>query len=89
MSQAIYPVSNWDTVTPSDTAKLTYKGVNARCRAIIVGGAGNIAIVNDDDAKSTTVITGLVAGGQYAISTDQILSTGTDATNIVAGFDKQ
>lgn len=86
MSYAIYPITNWDTVTPSDTVKLDFKGaIPKRCRAIIVGGAGNVAVVNEDG--SSTILTGLLAGGQYAVSTDQILATGTTATDIAAGFD--
>jgi len=87
MSYAIYPVTNWDTVTPSDTAKLSFKTtLNQRCRAIIVGVGGDVAIKNED-GTSTTIV-GLVTGGQYAISTDQILATGTTALNITAGFDQ-
>lgn len=86
MSYAMYPITNWDTVTPSDTAKLSFKGKPERCRALIIGNSGNIAVRNEDG--TSTVITGVLGGGQYAISTDQVLATGTTATNITAGFDQ-
>lgn len=82
-SYAINPVVNWDTVTPSDTAKLDFKGTAARCIRLIVGVTGNVAVVNEDG--SSTILP-LVAGVEYYISTDKILSTGTTATGIVAGF---
>ena len=78
---AIYPVSNWASVTPSDTARLS----GGRCRAILIGVGGNVAVRNEDG--TTTTLVGLVAGGLYPVSTDQILSTGTTATSIVAGYD--
>jgi hypothetical protein len=86
MSQAIYPISNWKTVTPSDTDKFAFANMVKRCRAIIVGGSGDVVVRNED---GTTTAIPVVAGGQYAVSTDQILATGTSATPIVAGFDSQ
>jgi len=87
MSYAIYPGVNFKAVTPSDTEKLKpFTGSEIkRCQFIIVGVAGNVAIANEDG--TTVTLVGLQAGGQYAVSTDQILSTGTTATNIVAAFD--
>lgn len=87
MSYAIYPGVNFKTVTPSDTAKFTpfANGEIKRCKYLMIGGAGNVAIANEDG--TTQVLTGLLAGGQYAISTDQVLATGTTATNIVAAFE--
>ena len=82
---AIYPVANWKAITPHDTNNLEFNSKKVRCRAILVGGAGNIAVRNEDG--TTTVLVGLVAGGLYPISTDRILATGTTATDIVAGFD--
>jgi len=87
MSYAIYPGVNFKAITPSDTDKFTpfANGEIRRCQFIIIGVAGNVAVANEDG--TTTTITGLQAGGQYAISTDQILSTGTTATGIIAAFD--
>lgn len=86
MSYAVYPGVNFKTVTPSDTDKFApfANGEIKRCAFLIIGGAGNVAIRNEDG--TTQVIPGLLAGGQYAISTDQVLATGTTATNIVAAF---
>lgn len=84
MSYAIYPIPNWEAVTPSDTLKLSFQGKSARSHAIVVGVDGNVAVRNQDG--SSAVIKGLVAGGQYSIQTDQILATGTSASDITAGF---
>lgn len=83
--QAIYPIPNWKLITPSDTEKLKpfAGGEIKRCNAILIGATGDVAIRNEDD--TTVILTGLVAGGQYAVSTDQILATGTTAT-VFAGF---
>ena len=82
---AIYPVANWKVITPSDTANLEFNSKKVRCRAILIGVGGNLAIRNEDG--TTVTLVGLVAGGLYPISTDRILATGTTATDIVAGFD--
>lgn len=80
----IDPSYKFAAVTPSDTALLTYGGDPSITKGIYVGGAGNIACKNDLGA--TVVFTGLVVGALYPISTEQILSTSTTATNIVALF---
>lgn len=66
--------------TPSDTADLT-RGV---CRAVWVGGAGNLAVV-DVEGTSTTFV-GVAAGTMLPIMAVRIKSTGTTATNIVAVY---
>lgn len=89
MSYAIYSGVNFKSVTPSDTELLKpfANTETRRCQYVIIGSGGNLAIRNEDG--TTQVITGLIAGGQYAISTDQILATGTTATNIIAAFDSE
>ena len=65
-------------VTTSDTALIT-------CRAIYVGGAGNVAI-SPDATTAATVITAPPVGTVLPINLDQgrILATGTTATLLVA-----
>ncbi len=64
------------SVTPSDSADLTY-----RTRAIYVGGDGSV--VASIGGTNVTFV-GVVAGTVLPIQADRILSTGTTATNIVA-----
>jgi hypothetical protein len=70
--------SSFQVVTPSDTARIT-------CRAIYVGGAGNIA-VSPDGTTAATVITAPPVGSILPIALDQgrIMSTNTTATLMVS-----
>lgn len=65
-------------VTPSDTTQIN-------CRAIYIGGAGNIAISTSPSATAVT-FTAPPVGTILPISLDQgrIMSTNTSATLIVA-----
>lgn len=63
-------------LTPSDSVKL-----NTPINAIYVGGAGNIAYVSPDGRSS--LLTGVLAGQEYALEATQILATGTTATLLV------
>lgn len=65
-------------VTPNDSTDLTY----STCRAIYVGGAGNIALV--DGAGTTVTFTGVTAGSILPVQTARINATGTTATSLVA-----
>jgi len=65
-------------VTPSDSTDLTY----STCRAIYIGGAGDISIV--DGAGTTVVFTGVTAGSILPVQTARINATATTATSIVA-----
>jgi hypothetical protein len=65
-------------VTPSDSTDLTY----STCRAIYVGGDGNISIV--DGAGTTVVFIGLTANSILPVQTARINATGTTATSIIA-----
>ncbi len=86
----IDPTAQFAAVTTSDTAVLKYHNSPARTKGIYVGGAGNLAVKDLGDftgANRTTVIfIGVLAGVVYPISTDQILATGTTATNLIALF---
>jgi len=67
-----------DAVTPNDSADLTL----GTCRAIYIGGDGNISIV--DGAGTTVVFTGLTAGSILPVQTARINATSTTATLIIA-----
>lgn len=65
-------------VTPSDSTDLTY----STCRAIYVGGDGNISLVDGNGA--TIVFTGVTAGSILPVQTARVNATGTTATSIIA-----
>ena len=65
-------------VTPSDSTDLTY----STCRAIYVGGDGNISLV--DGNAATIVFTGVTAGSILPVQKARINATGTTATSIIA-----
>lgn len=67
----------FSTITPSDTNVLPDS-----IRAIYIGGAGNLSVVNQDGTP--VVFSGLVAGTILAIQTNKVMLTGTTATNLVA-----
>lgn len=65
-------------VTPSDSANLAEVS-----RALWVGGAGNIAILADEDSVAV-LISGVPAGTVLPIRARRVNSTNTTATLIVA-----
>jgi hypothetical protein len=65
-------------VTPSDTVNLP----NGPCRAIYVGGAGNLQIITAGGSTATFV--GLAAGTVLPMGAVRVLSTSTTATNLLA-----
>ena len=91
MSYAIYPATVYTAVTPSDTAFLVHPITSdrARCKGFSFSAAGGVTeadvAVRRSDGTAVTLV-GLAAGVIHPISTDQILSTNTDATNIIAYF---
>lgn len=64
-------------VTPHDT-----NGI-ARCRALYVGGAGNVTVRTNDD-NADVLFTAVPAGSILPVSVKYVRSTGTTATAIVA-----
>jgi hypothetical protein len=52
------------------------------CRAIYVGGTGDVAVTMADG--QTSIIFSAVPVGVFPIQITQLLSTGTTATNIIA-----
>lgn len=71
------PARNWLAVTPSDSTNL-----KAGCRGLWVGGAGNVAVVGDDDVAVT--LTGVAAGTCIPVGPKRVNSTNTTATLIIA-----
>jgi hypothetical protein len=73
------PAESAVSVTPSDSADLA-----TLCRAIYVGGAGNL---NLDMADGTTIVfIGLSSGQILPVRAKRVRSTSTTATNIIALF---
>lgn len=76
------PASAAAAVTPSDTTVLN-------CRALYVGGAGNVAVhmlgvVGTSPRETSVTFSNVPAGTILPISCYRVLSTSTTATNIVA-----
>jgi hypothetical protein len=66
-------------ITPADGADLA----TAPCRALYIGGAGNLSVILAADAVAVTFV-GLGAGTVLPIAAKRVRGTGTTATNIVA-----
>jgi hypothetical protein len=77
MQQTVMTYGSFQPVTPSDSTLIN-------CRAICVGGAGNLTI--SKDATSTGVLFTVIAGQTIPIMLEQgrIMATGTTATLMVA-----
>lgn len=69
------PAVTWDAITPADS------DLGKFYRAIYVGGAGDLALRDENDNDVTFV--GVPAGTMLAVSPRQVRSTNTTATNIV------
>lgn len=65
------------TITPHDTNELT-----AFVRGLYVGGAGDVALVCEDNSTSVTFV-GVPAGAILPVRAKRVLSTGTTATNLI------
>jgi hypothetical protein len=78
MSIESAPATSLLAVTPSDSTVLN-------CRALYVGGAGNIAIMGVRDSAAVT-LSGVLAGTVLPISASKVMSTNTTCTLIVALF---
>lgn len=82
----IAPSSKFINVTASDTAKLEYDSEVKATKGIAIGTAGDLAVKDDEGNSVTIPANALAVGVIHPISTEQILSTGTTATEIVAYF---
>lgn len=71
------PGSAGEPVTASDSTVLE------TTRAIWVGGAGDLAVIFEDDTTAVT-LSGVPAGTLLPFSVKKVMSTNTTATNIVA-----
>ena len=71
-------------VTPHNTNLNILDGAGdaCECRAVMVGGTGNISFLDKDGGES--IITNLIVGEIYEIATRRINSTNTTATSIRA-----
>lgn len=69
----------WFAVTPSDTVDFTLVA-----RAIYVGGAGNVTVVNEDSTTAlfTAPPVGTIIPGRFR----RVNATNTTATLLVAGY---
>lgn len=74
------PVASLRSVTPHATNDLPAPGV---CRALWIGGAGDISIIAEDDTAAV-IIAGVQAGVLLPIRAKAVRVTGTTATSIVA-----
>lgn len=90
-----YPSTKFKLLTKSDTNPVTYTSgavtgdpksplYLTRCRALYVGGAGDVCV--QDDAGNSIVFSNVAAGTLLPISTRFLMSTGTSATLVVALF---
>lgn len=77
MADETRPSGRFFAVSKSDTDNLTYPA-----RAIYVGGAGDVAVLNDEGVSVTFV--GVAAGTWIPVKTKRVMSTNTDATDMVA-----
>ncbi len=71
------PASYAVAITPSNSVDLTVP-----CRAIYVGGAGNIT-VDMLNSGTNLAFNGAVAGSTIAIRVKRVYSTGTSATSLL------
>lgn len=71
------PARYYAAITPHDSTDMTNY-----CRAIYVGGAGNLVAVSIEGDVVT--FTGVVAGSILPIRAKRVNSTNTTATNLVA-----
>jgi hypothetical protein len=71
------PPSTFAAITPNDSTDITV------CRAIYVGGSGDIKI-NGADGVAVTFIG--VPAGWFPCRAVRVWSTGTTATNLIAGY---
>lgn len=82
----IGPLENFAVVTKNNTVGASYTaptGELREARALYVTVAGDVAIRH---RGGTITITGLAAGVWHPIRFTDVLSTGTTATGIIAGF---
>lgn len=77
-SELTSPARGAKAVTPSDADDLP----DGACRALYVGGAGNVSVVTLDGDEVTFV--GVAAGTALPVRLTAVKSTGTTATSLLA-----
>ena len=80
--EEIAPAGYGWAVTPSDSTELT-----KHTRALLIGGAGNVAVQMFDPTTNklaNITLVGLTAGSIIPVRTKMVLLTGTTATSIIA-----
>lgn len=78
------PATGVANVTKSDTVDLKTDG--RPCRAISIGTAGDLAIIDLEGNTTTIPANALAVGIQHSIFATRIMSTNTTASEIVAWF---
>lgn len=73
------PARSLAAVSPHATDDLP----NGVCKALWVGGEGNVAIIAENDTDAVTIV-GVPAGTALPIRAKAVRVSGTTATNIVA-----
>ena len=79
MSALSDPPNRHAAVTASDSTDLN------GCRAVYVGGAGNVALRLTGNTTAVTYV-GVTAGSYLVGLIDRVMATNTTATNIVAVY---
>jgi len=77
------PFKDWVAITPSDSVNIQFGSVDRAPDAVYVGGAGNIAMVDQRGGAAVT-LTAVIVGQIYRIAPRRINATGTTATALVA-----
>ena len=73
------PAQSLKAVTPNDSADLP-DGV---CRALYVGGFGDLALIAENDSSEVTLVG---VSGWISVRARRVMATNTTATNIVAVY---
>lgn len=71
------PISSAATITPNNGTTFS-----TRCRAVYIGGAGNIT-VDVADGGTNLAFNGVVAGSILPVRVKRVYSTGTTATGLL------
>lgn len=82
----IAPVKIIVAVTPSDTVPLQLNAVNRPARALLIGGAGTLKIIDGSGEEVTFASGELAVGYWHAMHVVKVFSTGTTATPIKVGY---
>ena len=77
-----HPSGSFSLVTPHATDPIVVSG--QACRALYIGGSGNIAVRGVDNAADVTITN--VPVGVLPIAVTHVRVAGTTATNILALF---